>query len=319
MKKLLALFLAVLMLVSVCACGDPDSSGNGTGGKSDGTSSGDSTGDNGRQDDSTGGNKDNKTGNEFPRFTGFDGTDPTYAALANCKMVFEYDRRMVDGVYQVGVHKIECTFMACLDRCYVKSYISNFEDFLHGNDRGPDAELATVIDGNTVTQYDFYNKIVVTWEAQEFSNSWYPYYPDFGADWVAAGNNMDSWPSVETYGTLTEKQENIDRGEKEICGIKCPGVEQRRTTISEGTELVSKICVFYYDPDSKFPLYYEYHDYNSAKGPYPVILMKEFGVNCVRQSDIDAIIAEKYTAHKDEFRTMTTDEYNNFINYGEEP
>lgn len=303
MKKLLALALALVTVLSMTACGltGNQPSGNGT--------SGNSTTDPGTQQTDDPGTESGT----YPRYTGYDGTEYVAAAnLQNCHIFYTYDAECKGDPSSVQTGE----YMTCLNRQYYRTYtLSGYEDHMDGDAKysEPDNHIALVLKDGKWTVYDFYLKIIATdGEEDYYSNVW----GDGGEVTSFSKSTLRQW-ELDAENFVSESEygftQHLDAIEgKSICGKPCNGWMRYTTYENAGYELNTYDYRLWVDPETHLTLRYEWYvDRYNLDEVAQIFEVTSIELNCVTQEAFDKKIADLVESFGGEgaFKKMIWGEY----------
>lgn len=306
MKKIIAIVLAFVMLFSLTACGSESTFKPADGGGNNNTT---------KPSDDGGNNNTAKPADEgenknAPRFTGLDGETEGDASIQkwaqNCSVAYRYSQLIGDEKeYTVWTDAVQ---ICCLNYFYYCGYTANgYERMRAGNPdyAVPDNHYAVIVDGDSITYYDFALKIKATGEAWDYASCWGFELEDIGSSVMLCKSiHRDNWLAYHKNDQYFDTR--IDElPDKTIAGRTCKGFNEIEITRSEAFGDFEDVrYTIYYDPETGLGLDCINHDLTTA------FVFDKVEFNCVTPDDVKAVIEEQKKGIT--FTEMTLDEYTNF-------
>ncbi len=268
MKKVLTVALALILVLSLASCFESDGSGSGT--------SGDHTAD------------------EYPRYTGFDGTSSVARAnLQNCHITYTYDADCEGDPSTV----LTGEYITCLNRQYYRTYsLYGYSQHIKGDTEytQPDNHYAFVFKDGQWTVYDFFRKIIATGGEPDYHDGKW----SDGIEVTSFSHNTlllweldaETFEPTDKYG-IAECLDKIDG--RTVCGKSCNGW-MRYTSYTSGDYTQNAYDYrLWVDPETHLTLRYEWYvGHYDLTEPGNVFEVTGLKLNCVSQKAFDEMIAK---------------------------
>lgn len=248
----------------------------------------------------------NSDGSEFPRFTGLDeeteGEQSIIKWAQNCSLAYRFSR-LKEGEEDFTVWS-DAVQLCCLDNFYYRGYTDEgYDRWREGNPdyNVPDEHYGIIIDGDSVTVYDFYLKIRATGETWDEATCWGFTMESVANPLLYASVHQDSWLHHYDSDKYTDNR-IVELEERNIAGRDCKGIHESTVLHTEayGDNEISQKTI-YYDPQTGLGMDCIDHQLDTA------FVFEKIEFNCVTPDDVKAVIEEQKKGIV--FTDMTLDEY----------